>query len=161
MTSHLFMKISIGIAILLVTLAHQNATLKRMAPSLEDFTQETIISGVYSYEQYGRNIITRIDGKVMYCSVNYNGGTGSCFVPLKNVPSNSRITIAAALIKTNSGTVIYPNSVKVNDREIYKIFPEKSLKEWWFGSRLGLTTFPLILVALYLCIVFVFFTNRG
>ena len=161
MTGSLLIKIAIGMAILLVAFAYQNAKLRKMAPSLEDFTRTTVVSGIYSYQQYGRNIVTRIDGKPMYCSLNYNGGTGSCFVPLKHVAPNTRITITAASIKTASGPMLYPNSIEVGGQEVYRVLPEKSLNDWWFGSRLGLATLPLLLTSLYLFVVFVFFTNRG
>ena len=126
--------------------ANQTEKLKKMVPNLEDFSRTTSISGIYSYKQYGRNIVTRIDEKIIHCSVDYGGGTGSCFVPLKHVPPNSRITADVASVKTTSGITLYPIGIKVDDQVIYAVTPEKSLREWWFGSRLGLLTLPMILL---------------
>lgn len=161
MSGTLLVKIFIGMAIFLIAFVHQNEKLRKLAPTLEDFGRTTVISGIYSYKQYGRNVVTRIDDKVIYCSLNYNGGSGSCFVPLRNVPANSRITIAAASIVTNSGPVLFPSRIEVDGHEIYRISAEKSLSDWWFGSRLKLLTLPLLLLAIYLFIIFVFFTDRG
>jgi hypothetical protein len=149
-----------GLAIFAAAFAHQYEKLKKMVPSLDDFSRTTSISGTYSYEQYGRNIVTRIDGKIIHCSVDYGGGKGSCFVPLKHVTPNSRIAADVASVKTTSGITLYPIRIRVGDQVIYAVTPEKSLREWWFGSRLGLLSLPMIFLAMYLYVVFVFFRKN-
>lgn len=153
MTGSTFVKIALGAAIFLGAWAHQCAKLEKFAPSLEDFSQTTELSGIYSYEWIGKNVLTRINGRLIYCSVDYGGGTGSCFVPMKHVPSNSHVTLDAAMIKTDSGTALYAEKIDVGGNVLWSKSPEESLKEWWFGSRLGVIDIPLIILALYLAVV--------
>ena len=157
----LLIAIAGGLTIFFAAFSHQYEKLKKMEPNLEDFRRTTSISGAYSYKQYGRNIVTRIDEKIIQCSVDFGGGTGSCFQTLKHVPPNSWITAEVASVKTTSGITLYPTRMKVGDQVVYAVTPEKSLREWWFGSRLGLLSLPMIFLAIYLYIVFAFFAKKG
>jgi hypothetical protein len=160
MTGSSFFKIAIGLIIFLAATAYQFGKLKNLAPSLDDFRKTTDISGIYSYEKFGKNYETKVDGKDIYCGVNYNGGVGSCIVHLKGVPPKSQITVSVASIKTNSGNVLCASSITFDGREIYRKPPEKIYRNWWFASRLNVTIIPMLLVAIYMFIIFVFFTDR-
>ncbi|MBD8900196.1 hypothetical protein [Rhodanobacter sp. DHG33] len=155
-----FFKIIIGLIIFLVAMVYQNGKLKRIAPSLDDFSHPIEISGIYSYEAQGRGSWTRVGDKGIYCGVNYSGAGASCMVPLANVPENSRISVSASPIKTSDGVILYANSVRFNGKEIYAEPPEESLNNWWFGSRLQSLMLPFVIVVLYVLIICAFFTNR-
>ncbi|GAB2581940.1 hypothetical protein ISP15_16605 [Dyella jejuensis] len=161
MTGSLFFKIAIGLFIFLAAITYQFGKLKKLAPSLDDFKKTTDISGAYSYQKFGKNYETQVDGKYIYCGVNYSGGVGSCIAHLKEVPPNSQVTVTVASIKTNGGDVLCASSIKFEGREIYRKSPEKIFSDWWFTSRLHVTIIPMLLVAIYLVIIFVFFTQRG
>lgn len=154
MTGSLFFKIAIGLLIFLSGIAHQLDELRQFAPSLDDFRQTTNVSGIYSYEHFARNNLTRIDDKLFFCALNYNGGIGSCYVFLKNLPENSKITIAAASPRTKSGNVLYATRIIFNGYEVYRKTPKQSLHDWWFASCLEVSEFPLLLMAIYLSIIF-------
>lgn len=161
MTGSLLVKTVIALVIFLAAMAYQDGKLKQMAPSLEDFGRTTDITGLYSPDRFGKNYVTRVDGHIIYCGLDYNGGVGSCITRLKNVPLNSRVTVSVASIKTNSGSLLCASSIKLGGQEIYRKSPEKLLSDWWFSSRLQVMNIPLLLVAIYLFIIFVFFTKRG
>lgn len=161
MNGSLILKIAIGFGIFIVAAAYQNGKLKRIAPSLEDFSHPVEIAGIYSYEAHGRGSITKVGDKVIFCTVNYSGGNASCIVPLMTVPKNSQISVSASSIKTeNGGHVLYANSITFDGKEIYAILPEKSLSNWWFASRLQSLMVPFVIVGFYALIIFVFFTDR-
>ena len=161
MTSPSFFKIAIGLVIFLAAAAYQVRQLERLAPSLEDFSQTTNISGIYSYEWYGRSAVTKVDEKLLHCGVNYEGSHGSCSLPLKEVPKNSYITAAAASIKTDSGSVLYAMSIMVDGQEVYRKSPRQALHDWWFDSCLAVTTLPLLLIAIYIFLLIIFIKVRG
>jgi hypothetical protein len=94
MTGSLLVQIVIGLAIFLGTTAFQNEKLNNLAPSFSDFSRTAAFCRFYWYKEYGTNIVTQIYNKVIYCSLNYSDGNASCFVALKHVPPNSRITIS-------------------------------------------------------------------
>jgi hypothetical protein len=160
MSVSVFFKIAIGLVIFLVASAYQIEELRKLAPSLEDFSQTTNISGAYSYEWYGRNVETQVDGKSLHCGVNYGGSHGSCFSPLKNIPKNSRITVDAANIRTSYGDVLYATSITVDGLEIYRKSPKQSLHDWWLDSCFEVIAFPLLLLAVYISVLVVFHKIR-
>lgn len=161
MTGSLFFKIVIGLFIFLAAITYQFGKLKKLAPSLDDFKKTTEISGIYTYQKFGRNYETQVAGKPIYCGVNYSGGVGSCVAHLRGVPPNSQVTVTAASIKANGGDVLCVSSITFDGREIYRKSPEEIFSDWWVTSRLHVTIIPMLLVAIYLVIVFVFFTERG
>ena len=160
MTGSTFLRISIGVVICLAAITYEARELRQLAPSLEDFRQTNNISGIYSYKWYGRNVVTRINGKVFFCGINYEGGHGSCFVPLEDVPNNSRIKVVAASIKTRGGNALYASSIAFDGREIYRKPPDKSLHRWWIDSWLEVTGLPMLLMAIYIAFLNVFFRSR-
>ncbi|GAB2579893.1 hypothetical protein ISP15_00015 [Dyella jejuensis] len=155
MIGSLPVKIIIGVVIFLTAMAYQNEKLKKLVPDLDQFSQKINISGIYSYEQFGRNIITRVGDTLFYCGVDYNGGNASCFSPLKGLPKNSQITVAAASIGTTSGKVLCATSIKFNSQELYIKSPENYLHNWWISSYLEASRIPLILMAIYALILII------
>lgn len=152
MTRSLIVKISIGAIIFLLELAYQIVNLRRMVPSVDGFGTTTSVTGTYSYERLGRNTLTRIGGRLLYCGVNYQGGHGSCYVFLKDLPRNSRITATVTSIDTMSGHVLYAMSVNFDGQEVYATSPRQALHDWWFSSRLATLGFPLNLLEAY-CLI--------
>jgi hypothetical protein len=155
MTSSLLIKISIGLAIFLVMSIFQIKKIREFAPSLLDFNQTTDISGVSSYLPYGRTGISRVDGKVFFCGADYSGSDAPCRA-LAKLPDGSKITVAAATLKTNGGTILYAMNVKFNSQEIYKISPEEALRKWWIGSCIGMSIMPGLSVGMYILILALF-----
>lgn len=160
MNGSLFIKVLTGLVIFMATAAIQIEKIKRMEPSLDDFRRTESISGEYTYKWYGRDVITWVDGKLLHCGVSYGGGNGSCYVALRGVPKNSRVEVSAASINTDAGIVLIAASIKFNGMEIYKESPEKALHDWWHYSLVQVTDLPLVLMAVYIAILLLFFKAR-
>ena len=152
MTSSLLIKITVGLAIFLVVSIYQIEKIKEFTPSLLNFSQTTDISGSSSYLTSGRFGASLIDGKVFFCSAEYSGGNGPCRAVAK-LPEGSKITVAAATLETSRGPILYAINVKSNAQEIYKISPEKALRDWWIGSFLGLSIRSVLSVSMYFVIL--------
>ncbi|GAB2579877.1 hypothetical protein GCM10027066_22700 [Dyella jejuensis] len=160
MTSSLLIKISIGLAIFLVMSIYQIKKIREFTPSLLDFSQTTDISGVSSYLTSGRVGASLVDGKVFFCGAGYSGGDGPCRA-LAKLPKGSKITVAAATLKTSRGTILYAMNVKFNSQEVYKISPEKALREWLIGSCIGMAIMSVLSVSMYFVILIMALKPRG
>jgi hypothetical protein len=152
MTSSLLLKILIGLAIFLMVSIYQIIKVRQFAPSLLDFSQTTDISGGSSYLPKGRVGISQVDGKVFFCGADYSGGNAPCRA-LAKLAEGSKITVAAATLKTASGMVLYAMSVKSNTQEIYKRSPEEALRKWWIGSCIGIAIMSGLAVGIYIAIL--------
>jgi hypothetical protein len=151
MTSSSLIKISIGLVIFSVVSIYQIKKVMEFMPSLLDFSKTTDISGVSSYLTTGRVGASLIDGKEFFCGAGYLGGDEPCSA-LTKLQEGSKITVAAATLKTSRGPILYAMIVKFNSQEIYKTSPEKALREWWIGSYLGMLMITVLSVSIYFVI---------
>lgn len=156
MNRNLIFGIIVGLIIYLSALAYQVMVLRRFVPSKEDFSRTTNVSGIYSIEKLGRNVLTRINNKFLYCRANYHGEDGGCSVFLRGLPGNTKITAELASINTTDGHVLWAMSISSDGQEIYGESPERALHDWWSASRFEALFYPFNLLEAYCLILMLF-----
>lgn len=161
MQNSLLLKIIIGVAILVLNGIYQFHNLSRRAPSLSEFSQTNAISGAYSLKYGGKTTWTFIGGKEFYCGVGADGPHGSCSGEV-SMPNGSVITVEAATINTDEGSVLYASKIKSGSNEIYSQPPEKSLHNWWLSSLInGSRSVLWLIIGYYAVLTFLSLKNRG
>jgi hypothetical protein len=130
--------------VFVIALGYQFHEAKKLAPTIEDFTNTQEVSGVYTYDQSDpKRPVSRINGQRIYCGAGYALAVGSC---TGEVPPMSRVTASIARLKTTDEEILFATSIRLNSEYLYRSSPGDNLHNWWVSSYLEMLNWPVLIV---------------